>query len=122
MVVAGKASGTQADFGGGVGVRAQANSLVLGFLDEGEKGKRQAFHTRSFIKACDETRFTFVEVSHGVEADWLRVQLRSGEGCTFSPLSSVFSASDDSGVSGVFGSALSSSSLSTSRATRLMKW
>lgn len=86
-----------------------------------EKGKRQGFHSRSFIKACGKTRFTLVEVSHGVEADWLRVQVKSGEG--FSPLSSLFSASDDSGVSGVFGPALSSSSsLSTSRATRLMKW
>lgn len=62
--------------------------------------------------------FTFVVGSHAEEADWLRVQVRSGEGGKVSPFSSLFSTSDESGESGDFGSVLSSS-LSTSRATRL---
>lgn len=63
--------------------------------------------------------FTFVLGSNAEEADWLRVQVRSGDGRkAASPLSSLFSTSDESGESGDFGSALSSS-LSTSRATRL---
>lgn len=61
--------------------------------------------------------FTFVEASHA-EADWLRVQVRSGEGRMVSVLSSFLSTSDESGESGDFRSALSSS-LSTSKATKL---
>lgn len=72
------------------------------------------------IKACKSLRcsFTFAEGSHAEEADWLRVQVRSGEGRNASLLSSLFSPCDNSAESGDFGSVLSSS-LSTSRATRL---
>lgn len=70
------------------------------------------------MKACESLRwrFTFAACSHAKDADWLRVQVRSGQGRK--ALSSLFSTSDESGDSGDFGSALSSS-LSTSRATRL---
>lgn len=65
-----------------------------------------------------ESVFTFVAGSHAEEADWLRVQVRSGEAALVSTFSSFFSTSEERGESGDFGSLLSSS-LSTSRATRL---
>lgn len=61
--------------------------------------------------------FTFETGSH-IEADWLRVQVRSGAARAGSLLSSVFPMSDRSEESGDCGSVLSSS-LSTSKATRL---
>lgn len=63
--------------------------------------------------------FTFTVGSHA-EADWLRVQGRSGEGRAVSILSSLLSTSDESGERRDFGSTLSSS-LSTSKATRLWR-
>lgn len=59
------------------------------------------------------------EVGSYADADWLRVQVSSGEGRgKVSSLSSLLSTSDESGESGDFGPTLSSS-LSTSSATKL---
>lgn len=61
--------------------------------------------------------FTLETGSHA-EADWLRVQVRSGAGRGVSVLSSLLPASENSRESRDFGPG-APSSLSTSRATRL---